>query len=145
MKKFGVIAVLAGVIIIGCGGAGDTGNLPSLYQGSWSGNWSSPDANDSGAIAFTVAVDGSLTGTIANKSGSGTFGGLINKSGHLTAVGSFASGGNMVIGGMVTMSSGRISSNFNYTQMGIQYGGSFDCGAGGGTTGSTSSTGSTGG
>lgn len=141
MYKYGLIAVAAGLLIIGCGGAGDTGNLPSLYQGSWSGTWNSPDANDSGNIAFTVAVDGSLTGTISNKSASGTIGGLINKSGKLTAVASFASGGNMVIGGAVVMSSGRISSNFNYTQMGIQYGGSFDCGTASGSTGSTGSTG----
>ncbi len=146
MKKLALIPVLAGLFIIGCGGAGDTGKLPSLYLGAWSGNWTSPDANDGGAITLTVATDGSFTGTIASKFGSGGFSGLIDKNGKLTGIGSFTGGANMVIGGMVTMASGRISSNFSYTQMGIQYGGSFDCGAASsGTTGSTGSTGSTGG
>lgn len=133
MRKVGILAIVAAGLIIGCGGAGDTGKLPSLYVGSWTGTWTSPDANDSGAIDFTVANDGSVTGTIANKTASGTLGGLIDKNGKLTAVGSFASGNNMVIGGAVTMSSGRLSSNFNYVSMGIQYGGSFDCGSGSGT------------
>lgn len=138
MKKYGIVAILAG-LIVGCGGAGDTSHLSSLYQGSWSGSWNSSDANDSGAISLTVTADGSFTGSIANKFASGTFGGQINKSGRLTAIGSFTSGGNMIVGGAVTMSSGRLSSTFSYTVNGIQYGGSFDCGsASGGSTGSTS-------
>jgi hypothetical protein len=137
MRKYGIVAILAG-LVVGCGGAGDTGNLSSLYQGSWAGNWNSSDANDGGGISLTVTADGSFTGTIATKFSTGTFGGHIDKNGRLTAVSSFASGGNMIVGGAVTMSSGRLSSNFNYVVNGIQYGGSFDCGTGGGTTGSTS-------
>ena len=139
----GGAAILAG-LVIGCGGAGDTSHLSSQYQGSWSGTWNSSDANEGGAIALVITSDGSFTGTIANKFGSGTLGGQIDKNGHLTGVGSFTAGSNMIIGGAVTMSSGRISSNFSYVVNGIQYGGSFDCGAGS-TTGSTASTGSTGG
>jgi hypothetical protein len=137
MRKYGIVAILA-ALVIGCGGAGDTGHLSSLYQGAWSGNWNSSDASDGGGISLTVTADGSFTGTIANKFASGTFGGHIDKTGRLTAIASFASGGNMIIGGAVTMSSGRLSSNFSYVVNGIQYGGSFDCGAGGGTTGTTS-------
>ncbi|MEI7984101.1 MAG: hypothetical protein WCI55_00615 [Armatimonadota bacterium] len=137
MKKYGIVAILAG-LIVGCGGAGDTSHLSSLYQGSWSGTWNSSDANDGGAITLVVTADGSFTGSIANKFASGTFGGQINKAGGLTGVGSFTSGGNMIVGGAVTMSSGRISSNFSYLVNGIQYGGSFDCGAAGGSTGTTS-------
>jgi hypothetical protein len=135
MKKYGfIVAILAG-LIVGCGGAGDTSHLSSLYQGSWSGSWSSSDANDGGAISLIVTADGSFTGTIATKTASGTLGGQIDKSGHLTGVGGFASGGNMIIGGAVTMSSGRLSSNFSFVKNGIQYGGSFDCGSSTGTTG----------
>jgi hypothetical protein len=140
MKKYGIVAILAG-LVIGCGGAGDTSHLSSLYQGSWNGTWRSSDASDGGALSLKVTADGSFSGTIANKFNSGTFGGQIDKSGRLTGIASFAAGGNMIIGGAVTMSSGRISSNFNYVVNGIQYGGSFDCGAGGGTTGSTGTTG----
>jgi hypothetical protein len=136
MRKYALVALLAG-LVVGCGGAGDTSHLSSLYQGSWSGNWNSSDANDGGAIGLVVTSDGSFTGTIATKFASGTLGGRIDKSGRLTGVGSFTTGSNMIIGGAVTMSSGRISSNFTYVVNGVQYGGSFDCGAGGGT-GSTS-------
>ena len=144
MRKYGLVAILAG-LVVGCGGAGDTSHLSSLYQGSWSGAWSSSDANDGGALTLIVTADGSFTGTIANKFTAGTIGGQIDKNGHLTGIGSFTAGGNMIIGGAVTMSSGRLSSNFSYVVNGIQYGGSFDCGAGGGSTGSTGSTGTTGG
>jgi len=136
MKHFALVALL-GALIVGCGGAGDTSRLPSLYLGSWSGTWNSSDANDTGAISFTVATDGSMTGSITTKTGTGTLGGLIDKNGNLNAVASFTTGGNnMIIGGAVLMSSGRVSSNFSYVQMGVQYGGSFDCGAGS-TTGTT--------
>lgn len=137
MKRYGLVAILAG-LVIGCGGAGDTSHLSSLYQGSWTGTWNSSDANDGGPIALTVTADGSFTGSISNKFATGTFGGQIDNAGRLTGVGSFASGGNMIVGGAVTMSSGRISSNFSYVVNGIQYGGSFDCGAGATTTGTTS-------
>ena len=135
-RQLAVVAILAG-LIVGCGGAGDTGHLTSMYQGAWTGTWNSSDANDGGAIALTITADGSFTGTIANKFTSGTIGGQIDKSGRLTGVGSFTAGNNMIIGGAVTMSSGRISSNFSYVVNGIQYGGSFDCGAGAASTGST--------
>lgn len=138
MKRYGMYVILAG-LIVGCGGAGDTGLLPSLYQGAWTGSWNSSDANDTGAISFTITADGSLSGTISTKAATGTIAGHVDKTGSLTAIASFTAGGNMVIGGKVTMSSGRISSNFNYVTMGIQYGGSFDCGAGS-STGSTATT-----
>lgn len=137
MKKYGLVAILAG-LVVGCGGAGDTSHLSSLYQGAWTGSWNSSDANDGGAIAMTVTSDGSFTGTIATRFNSGSIGGQIDKDGRLTAIASFTAGGNMIIGGAVTMSSGRISSNFNYNKNGIQYGGSFDCGSGSGSTGTTS-------
>ncbi|HLO98855.1 MAG TPA: hypothetical protein VK171_09705 [Fimbriimonas sp.] len=137
MIKRYAIAVGLLAALVGCGGAGDTGRLPSLYQGSWAGNWNSSDAADGGAISFTVSADGSFSGTIATKSTSGSVSGHIDKYGALTGVSSFAGGGNMIMGGAVTMSSGRISSNFNYVVSGIQYGGSFDCGAGAAGGGST--------
>lgn len=133
-RMIGVAAVLAAGLIIGCGGAGDTGHLSSMYQGSWTGSWSSSDANDGGAFSIAVTADGSFTGTITTKFATGTVGGHIDKNGGLTAVASFTAGSNMIIGGAVTMSSGRISSNFSYVVNGVQYGGSFDCGAGGGST-----------
>lgn len=139
MKRYAIaIGLLAA--LVGCGGAGDTGRLPSLYQGGWTGNWNSSDAADGGPISFTVSADGSFSGTIETKSATGTVSGHIDKYGALTGVSSFTGGGNMIMGGQVTMSSGRISSNFNYVVSGIQYGGSFDCGAGavGGGSGSTS-------
>ena len=134
IKRYALVALLAG-LVIGCGGAGDTSHLSSQYQGAWTGTWNSSDANNGGAITLTVTADGSFAGTIATKTASGTFGGQINNSGRLTGVGSFASGSNMLIGGEVVISSGRLSSNFSYTVNGIQYGGSFDCGTGGGSTG----------
>ena len=135
MKQFAMVAILAG-LVVGCGGAGDTSHLSSLYQGAWTGSWSSSDANDGGVISLTITADGSYTGTIATRFKSGTLGGQIDKSGHLTGVASFAAGSNMIMGGAVTISSGRLSSNFNYVVNGIQFGGSFDCGSGS-TTGST--------
>jgi hypothetical protein len=141
MKKFYGIGVILAGLVIGCGGAGDTSHLSSMYQGAWTGTWNSSDANDGGAITLTVTADGSYTGTIANKFTTGTLGGQIDKTGRLTGVASFTTGGNMIMGGAVTMSSGRISSNFSYVVNGIQYGGSFDCGPSGGSTGTTGSTG----
>ena len=137
MKRYALVAILAG-FVVGCGGAGDTSHLTSFYQGAWSGSWNSSDANDSGAINFTVTSDGSFSGSIATKFASGSIGGQIDKDGRVTAIATFSSGGNMIIGGAATISSGRISSNFNFTKNGIQYGGSFDCGKGGGSTGTTS-------
>lgn len=132
-----IVAATICAFAIGCGGAGDTGNLPSLYLGSWGGTWTSGDASDSGSISLVVTSDGSVSGTITRKSGSGTVAGLIEKNGKLSAVASFASGGNMVIGGSVQLTAGRLISSFNYVQTGITYSGTFDCGpnASSGTTG----------
>lgn len=138
MKRYAIAVATLAVLVIGCGGAGDTGRLPSLYQGSWSGNWNSSDAADGGPIEFTVTADGSFSGTIETKSAAGTVAGHIDKTGKLTGISSFTGGSNMIMGGQVTMSSGRISSNFNYVVSGIQYGGSFDCGAAAAAGGSTS-------
>jgi hypothetical protein len=125
MKKFTWMIGVAAVCY-GCGGAGDTGRLPSLYQGSWSGTWSSGDANDTGSISFTVTSDGSYSGLIARKSGSGTISGTIDKRGTLSGVAAFATGGNWLMGGTVTTNSNRLISSFSYTTNGIQYGGNFD-------------------
>lgn len=126
MKRILAISLL-GAMLTACGGSGDTGLLPSTYRGSWTGTWSSSDANDRGNIAFTVANDGSVSGTITDKLGaSGTLGGFINKSGSLTAVGSFTAGANMVIGGTVTTSGSRLVGSYSYTRLGVTYGAGFD-------------------
>ena len=124
---------------IGCGGAGDTGNLPSLYQGSWGGTWASGSGSDNGNVSLTVSADGSVSGTMTRKVGSGTVAGLIEKNGRISAVSSYAAGGNMVIGGSVQLTAGRLIGSFNYVQTGVSYAGTFDCGpaTGSGSTGST--------
>ncbi|MBI1335095.1 MAG: hypothetical protein GC165_19705 [Armatimonadetes bacterium] len=136
MRKVGILAVAAASLIIGCGGAGDTSNLPSLYVGDWTGTWTSVDANDTGAIALTVTSNGSFSGTIATKTDSGTISGVIDKHGSMNAIGTFTNSPNMVITGAVTLNNGDITSNFTYTVNGVKYGGSFDCTPNtGGTTG----------
>jgi hypothetical protein len=129
MKRIVLMAGIAAVCY-GCGGAGDTSLLPSLYQGSWSGTWSSGDANDSGAIAFVVTSDGSFSGTISKKNGSGTVSGKIDKRGSLNGVAAFPTGGNWLMGGAVTTSSNRLISSFSYVTNAIQYSGNFDVAAG---------------
>jgi|LauGreDrversion4_2_1035121.scaffolds.fasta_scaffold640626_1 hypothetical protein len=129
--KRAVIALFGLALLTGCGGAGDTAFLPSLYKGSWTGTWASGDANDNGNISFAVTTDGSLSGTMADKTGAtGNIAGFVNKSGSLTAVTSFAAGGNMVIGGTVTTNGGRLIGSFTYTRLGVNYGGNFDVGTG---------------
>lgn len=128
MKRVG-IALIGLALLSGCGGAGNTSVLPSLYKGNWSGTWASGDANDNGNIAFAVTTDGSLSGTMTDKSGStGNIAGFVNKSGNLTAVTSFAAGGNMVIGGTVTTNGGRLVGSFSFTRLGVNFGGNFDVG-----------------
>jgi hypothetical protein len=128
MKRV-AIALFGLALLSGCGGAGDTALLPSLYKGSWAGTWASADANDNGSISFVVTTDGSVSGSMADKSGAtGTIAGFINKSGSLTAVTSFPTGGNMVIGGTVTTNGGRLVGSFSYTRLGVNYGGNFDVG-----------------
>lgn len=127
--KRAAIALFGLALLSGCGGAGDTALLPSLYLGNWSGTWSSGDANDTGKMSFIVTTDGSLSGTMTDKTGTtGTIAGFINKSGSLTAVTSFAAGGNMVIGGTVTTNGSRLVGSFSYTRLGVNYGGNFDVG-----------------
>jgi len=138
-------AVLAGALfsliaLSGCGGAGDTANLPSLYQGNWGGTWSSGAGRDSGTISLVVLMDGSVSGSIARSSGSGSISGFIQKNGKLNAVASFAAGGNMVMGGNVQLTNGRLVGSFSYVMMGVEYAGFFDCSQGGGS-GSTGGTG----
>jgi hypothetical protein len=125
-------------LLFGCGGAGDTANLPSMYMGSWSGTWDSRDANETGAISLAVTTDGSASGTLADSTGTGQLAGTINKNGRLTAIVSFSTGRNMVITGNVTSNGNRLTSSFNYERGGIQYGGSFDT-----QRGAASSTGTT--
>jgi hypothetical protein len=133
MKKLTLMMGIAAVCY-GCGGAGDTGRLPSLYQGTWGGTWSSGDANDNGNINLTVTADGSYSGSITKKSGTGSISGTIDKRGALTGVASFPAGGNWLMGGTVTSNSNRLISSFSYTTNGIQYSGNFDVapGSGGG-------------
>jgi len=134
MKRALIAGSLFGLIALsGCGGAGDTANLPSLYQGTWSGNWSSGAGRDSGTISLVVLMDGSVSGTIARSSGSGNVSGFIQKNGKLSAVASFSTGGNMVMGGNVQLTNGRLVGSFSYAMMGIEYAGFFDCSQGGGT------------
>jgi hypothetical protein len=134
IKRMGLMLGIA-TLAYGCGGAGDTGRLPSIYQGSWTGTWSSGDANDNGSISFTVTSDGSFDGTIAKKSGSGTVSGTIDKRGTLSGVAAFSTGGNWLMGGGVTTNSNRLISSFSYTTNGVQYSGNFDVAPGGGSTG----------
>lgn len=129
--KRAAIALFGIALLSGCGGSGNTALLPSLYAGNWSGTWASGDANDNGNMSFVVTTDGSLSGTMTDKLGAtGTVAGFVNKSGSLTAVTSFATGGNMVIGGTVTTNGGRLVGSFSYTRLGVNYGGNFDVGPG---------------
>ena len=143
MFKYSVIVVgLAALVVFGCGGAGDTSRLDSMYKGRWSGNWTSSDKNDNGPIAFTVTSDGSLSGSISGpSSGSGTIGGQIDKYGKFTGVASFPTGGNWMISGQTVLNNARLSSNFAFVVNGIQYGGAFDAGFAGGGTGTGTGTG----
>jgi hypothetical protein len=139
LKRTSIVVLTAGLLLIsGCGGAGDTSRLDSIYKGGWSGNWVSSDWNDRGTIAITVTGDGSFGGSIAGtaKTGSGTFSGQIDKYGKLIGVASFPTGNNWIVGGQMTLNNARITSNFSFTINGVQYGGAFDAGTtSGGTTG----------
>jgi hypothetical protein len=127
--KRAAIALFGLALLSGCGGAGNTSLLPSLYAGNWAGTWDSGDANDNGNMSFVITTDGSLSGSMVDKVGAtGSIAGFVNKSGSLTAVTSFPAGGNMVIGGTVTTNGGRLVGSFSYTRLGVNYGGNFDVG-----------------
>ncbi len=121
-------AVLIGSMVIavaGCGGS-NTSTLPSLYEGSWNGTWNGPQTNDGGTLTFTVSADGSVTGTMSRKGGlSGSFGGIINNTGKLTATSAFSGSGNFIISGQVALGSGSLSGSFNYDWLGSEYQGTF--------------------
>lgn len=140
LKRNSLVVVLAASLIAvsGCGGAGDTSRLDSIYKGDWSGSWVSSDWNDRGSVSLNVTGDGSFGGSIAGtpKTGSGTFSGQIDKYGKIIGIASFPTGNNWIVGGQMTLNNARISSNFSFTVNGVQYGGAFDAGtsAGGGST-----------
>ena len=114
--------------IVGCGG-GSTADtaLPSLYMGSWTGTWSSPGLNiDSQAMTLVVLADGSLTGTMARSGTSGTVGGIINKTGNITATASYTASGNYIIGGTATSANGHLVGSLVLSYLGRDYMATFD-------------------
>ncbi len=131
--KLGLAASVLALIIVGCGGSGTSAALPSLYRGSWTGNWSSSSMNEASTVALTVLADGSFTGTMGRSGGqSGTFVGVINNQGRLSGSTGFAASGNYLIGGSVTLTNGSLTGSMAISYLGQEYLGSFNVAAGGG-------------
>lgn len=136
------VPVFLAAALIGCGGATSNSPLPSLYAGSWTGTWNSPDLKASSqAMTFTILSDGSLSGSMARTGGSGTVGGVVNGSGHVTATAAFTASGNYVMGGTVTSANGHLVGSLAISYLGREYMATFDLAPGSGGSGSTGSTG----
>lgn len=138
MKGLTKIAVLgtAAALLGGCGGHNDL-RLPSLYEGNWTGNWTSAEAADGGALTLKIGQDGSFTGTMARKGGlSGAVTGLVNDTGHFQAISAFPTTGNFAMDGAMTTSSTGLNGNYTYKWEGTTYNATFTA-----TTGATGTTG----
>jgi hypothetical protein len=124
--RYGLAISAAALILSGCGGSSSSTPLPSLYEGSWSGSWTSQLANDGGTLTFAVAADGSVSGSISRTGNlSGTFGGIIDNTGRLTATATFPSSGNFLITGQVLLSDSDLNGSFAYSWLGSEYQGTF--------------------
>lgn len=123
------IALVSLVGIFGCGGSDGTADsaLPSLYTGNYTGTWSSPGLNiESQTMTLVVLSDGSLTGTMIRSGNTGTVGGIINKTGRITATTSYAASGNYIIGGTATSANGHLTGSLVISYLGRDYMATFD-------------------
>lgn len=80
-------------------------------------------------MTATVGADGSLSGTMNRGAESGTLGGVINGTGHVTATASFVANGNYVIGGATTLFRGHMVGSLSVSYLGTEYLATFDVAA----------------
>ena len=119
--------VLANVALVGCGGTSTTGNLPNLYRGAYTGTWTCPSLNlTSQTLTMTIGVDGSFSGTMNRGAEAGTFGGVVNGSGHIVGTTVYTANGNYVIGGTTTKFNGHLVGSLSVSYQGTEYLATFD-------------------
>lgn len=129
-----LLPLLALALLGGCGGGGSDDELrPSLYEGNWSGTWTSATAGDGGSISMVISPDGSLVGSMGRSTGAtGTLVGTVSRAGEWTATAGFGASGNFRISGQLLRADDQLLSNYTYIWLGTTYGGSLTM-TGGGT------------
>lgn len=116
MKRTGGILTLgvAAVMLAGCGGSGANTYAANSYRGAWSGNWTSTTLNDGGVATWTVAPDGSITGTITLLSNNATANcvGTVDANGNFRVLAGFGTYGNFDLQGTFTLAAPNINGTY---------------------------------
>lgn len=122
MKRFGLL-LAAFIGMTGCGGGGTTDDVALPYAGNWTGTWNDAARRDGGAIIITVALDGTMTGSISRTSDglSGTVTGLVRRSGSFAATADFTGTTDFNINGALVRIDDTMTSAFEYTYLGSNW------------------------
>lgn len=110
--------------LVGCGGNGSSiVNSPSKYGGNWSGNWTSTTLADGGVTTWTVAQDGSITGTMTLTSTGQTANcvGKVDSNGNFSVLAGFGAHGNYDCEGTFTLAAPNINVTYTTFWLGGQY------------------------
>lgn len=113
------------MLTAGCSTGGHTANLPSPFVGEWVGTWTDTGRPDSGAMTFTVAADGTVSGGLEflSVADTGDLTGTVNFAGRLAGDGDFTVD-DITYNGTVTKDDTDLVVLFNYTYRGNNYFGS---------------------
>lgn len=117
MKRRLIFLVL-GLALAGCSGTGSPIAVPSIYAGTWQGNYTG-SAGDNGAMNLKVDTLGSITGTVTDGStnSTGNTQGKVDNDGHLTLNITFPGGTGMIAGNVSIDTSGHLAGTDTETGM----------------------------
>jgi hypothetical protein len=121
--------------LVGCSGEGEGTNAPLLYEGNWTGTWSSPTLSQTGTISALIPTNGELEDgqfSIDQFGRSGDLEGTVDSSGELIWTADFGEDGAYVLEGSMTVTTDRrLRGTFMIRTNGESYPATFELSSGG--------------